>query len=309
MEIRTVFMGSPDFALPTLKNLNNVYNLVGVVTQPDRPAGRGQKMQSSEVKILAKRLGLPLIQPFSLKEESAIERIKTWRPDVIVVAAFGQILRENILNLPPYGCVNVHASLLPRWRGAAPVQAAILYDEVTGVTIMKMDKGLDTGPIMSQRKILIPKQITAGKLSDILAQMGADLLVDVLPKYIQGQIQPQPQQESQATYATRLKKEDGVIDFNQPAEFLARKVRAFHPWPGTYTNFEGKRLKIIKAHADENAKARPGKRYIVENKPALGTAKGLLILDEVQMAGKSRMSAEDFLRGAKNWINSEEDDK
>lgn len=309
MEIRTVFMGSPDFALPTLKNLNKAFNVVGVVTQPDRPAGRGRKMQSSEVKILAKRLGLPLIQPLSLKEESAIERIKTWRPDVIVVAAFGQILRENILNLPPYGCVNVHASLLPRWRGAAPVQAAILYDEVTGVTIMKMDKGLDTGPILSQRKILIPKQITAGKLSDILAQMGADLLVDVLPKYIQGQIQPQPQQESQATYAPRLKKEDGVIDFNQPAEFLARKVRAFHPWPGTYTNFEGKRLKIIKAHADEDAKAQPSKRYIVENKPAFGTVKGVLILDEVQMAGKSRMSAEDFLHGAKDWINSEEDDK
>jgi methionyl-tRNA formyltransferase len=309
MEIRTVFMGSPDFALPTLKNLNKAFNVVGVVTQPDRPAGRGRKMQSSEVKILAKRLGLPLIQPLSLKEESAIERIKTWRPDVIVVAAFGQILRENILNLPPYGCVNVHASLLPRWRGAAPVQAAILYDEVTGVTIMKMDKGLDTGPILSQRKILIPKQITAGKLSDILAQMGADLLVDVLPKYIQGQIQPQLQQESQATYAPRLKKEDGVIDFNQPAEFLARKVRAFHPWPGTYTNFEGKRLKIIKAHADEDAKAQPSKRYIVENKPAFGTVKGVLILDEVQMAGKSQMAAEDFLRGAKDWINSEEDDK
>ncbi len=305
MTLRIVFMGSPDFALPTLKILESHFNVVGVVTQPDRPAGRGRKPQAPDVKKLAVSLGLRYIQPATLKDESALQQLKDWAPDVIVVAAFGQILRENVLNLPPFGCVNVHASLLPRWRGAAPVQAAVLHDDVTGVTIMKMDKGLDTGPILSQRSIPINDDMTAGKLFDQLAVMGADLLFQTLPKYVSGEIEPQLQDEENATYAPRLKKEDGMLDFNQPASFLARMVRAYNPWPGAYQYYDGIRLKVYKAHAVERINAQPGARLIYEEKPTWGTGQGLLILDQVQAAGKSRLSGKEFLHGAKDWIKDE----
>ena len=298
-------MGSPDFALPTLKALHENFNVVGVVTQPDRPAGRGRSMQPPDVKQLAVALNLPIIQPKSLKEEGAFGQLGEWGPDVIVVAAFGQILRENVLDLPPYGCINVHASLLPRWRGAAPVQAAVLYDDITGVTIMKMDKGLDTGPILTQREILITEDMTAGELFDQLAQMGADLLVETLPKYLNGDIHPQPQEDHKATYAPRLHKEDGQLDFSQPAEFLARMVRAYNPWPGAYQFFEDTRLKVYHAHPVQGVTADPGDRLIYDEKPAWGTVDGVLVLDVVQAAGKSRMSGEDFLRGAKNWLEGE----
>ena len=307
MNKRVVFMGSPDFALPTLKALHRAYDVVGVVTQPDRPAGRGRAVQPPDVKILARALGLPIIQPTSLKNPEALQQLAAWHPDMIVVAAFGQILRENVLSLPPFGCVNVHASLLPRWRGAAPVQAAVLHDDVSGVTIMKMDKGLDTGPILSQRAVPIPKDMTAGDLFDQLAQLGADLLVETLPKYFRGEIQPQPQDDDQATYAPRLKREDGELDFSQPAEFLARMVRAYHSWPGAYQFFEDARLKIYQAHAKEAPSAVPGKRYVVEDKPAWGTIEGVLVLDEVQAAGKNRVMGEEFLHGAKDWISDEEE--
>ncbi|MFW5714349.1 MAG: methionyl-tRNA formyltransferase, partial [Brevefilum sp.] len=242
----------------------------------------------------------------SLKGVETLEKLKLWSPDVIVVAAYGQILRENVLNLPPYGCVNVHPSLLPRWRGAAPVQAAVLHDDVTGVTIMKMDKGLDTGPILSQKRIPIPEDMTAGKLFDILARMGAELLVETLPKYISGELHLKPQDDEQATYAPQLKKEDGELDFDQPAEFLARMVRAYSPWPGTYQFFEGQRLKVFRAHADGSKQIYPGKRTIIDDLPAWGTVSGLLVLDEVQLAGKTRVSGNEFLHGAKNWIEEQE---
>ena len=306
MDIRVVFMGSPDFALPTLKALDENFSVVGVVTQPDRPAGRGQKLQSPDVKVLAQFLDLPIIQPATLKDPDALSQIEAWEPDVIVVDAFGQILRENVLNLPPHGCVNVHASLLPRWRGAAPVQAAVLYDEVTGVTIMKMDKGLDTGPILSQSAIQIPQEITAGELFNMLAAMGADLLIETLPDYVLGCIQPQPQDEEQATYAPRLNKMDGELDFSLSASFLSRKVRAFNPWPGAYTNVEGTALKIFRTHTQEGINIIPGRRYVIEDKPALGTSQGYLVLDEVQLAGRGRLSGTDFLRGAKNWSDEKE---
>ena len=303
MNNRVVFMGSPDFALPTLRSLHQSFNVVGVVTQPDRPAGRGRSMQPPDVKVLAQKMGLPIIQPATLKDPAAIHQLKDWSPDVIVVAAFGQIFREDVLMLPPFGCVNVHASLLPRWRGAAPVQAALLNDDVTGVTIMKMDQGLDTGPILSQDRIIITEDMTADVLFTHLAQMGADLLVKTLPDYLAGRIKPQPQKDEDATYAPRLKKEDGQLDFNQPARALARQVRAYRPWPGVFTFFEGERLKIYRAYADEKIQIAPGNREIVDGKPALGTAKGLLVLEEVQLAGKSRVSGKDFLHGAKDWIN------
>jgi methionyl-tRNA formyltransferase len=306
MDKRVVFMGSPDFALPTLKALNRDFEVVGVVTQPDRPAGRGRNTQPPDVKLLAEELCLPLIQPDSLRTHEPITQLKAWAPDVIVVAAFGQILQDSVLNLPPFGCVNVHASLLPRWRGAAPVQAAILHDDVTGVTIMKMDEGLDTGPILSQRRLPIADQVTAGALFDSLAQMGADLLIETLPKYFDGKIQPQPQEDELATYAPRLKKSDGKLDFSQSADTLSRKIRAFHPWPGSFQQFHDKRLNIIAAHAKEAKHVIPGKRYIVDEKPAWGTGEGLLVLDQVQLAGKTRVSGEAFLRGAKNWSQEKE---
>ena len=297
-----MFMGSPDFALPTLRALHQKFNVIGVVTQPDRPAGRGQRLQPPDVKLLAESLNLSVIQPKSLKEPEALQQLEEWHPDVIVVAAFGQILRENVLTLPRFGCVNVHASLLPRWRGAAPVQAALLNDDTTGVTIMKMDAGLDTGPILSQGALQIPPDSTAGDLFSVLAKMGADLLIDTLPDYVQGQIQPQPQDEEQATYAPRLAKSDGELDFNLPAAILARKVRAYNPWPGTFSHFKGTRIKIYRAHASERNQVRPGKRYVVDDQPAWGTSQGILVLDEVQLAGKGRLSGLEFLRGAKNWI-------
>jgi methionyl-tRNA formyltransferase len=305
MEPRIVFMGSPDFALPTLRALHEHFDVVGVVTQPDRPAGRGRDLRPPDVKVLAQELGLPLIQPKTLKDPAAMAQLTAWSPDVIVVAAFGQILRENVLTLPEYGCVNVHASLLPRWRGAAPVQAAVLHDDRTGVTIMQMDKGLDTGPILSQRSMDIPVEMTAGILFDELARMGADLLVETLPAYLSGEITPQAQDDSLSTYAPRLKKSDGELDFSQPAAYLARMVRAYNPWPGAYQFLDGARLKVYRAHAIPGA-AQPGERLIVDGLPAWGTGEGLLVLDEVQLAGRGRVNGEAFLHGAKNWEGTEE---
>ena len=305
MKLRIVFMGSPDFSLPTLQALHQHHEVVGVVTQPDRPAGRGRSLHPSDVKLLAGELGLPLIQPQTLKAPEALKQLQNWAPDVVVVAAFGQILRENVLQLPPFGCINVHASLLPRWRGAAPVQAAVLHDELTGVTIMKMDKGLDTGPILSQRSIAIPETMTAGQLFDQLAQMGAELLVETLPKYIRGEIKPKTQDDERATYAPQLKKSDGELDFDQPAEFLARLVRAYNPWPGAFQFCNNTRLKIYKAHAESIQNNMPGKRMIVDDKPAWGTIEGALVLDEVQVAGKSRVRGKAFLHGAKDWVETE----
>jgi methionyl-tRNA formyltransferase len=303
MKTRIVFMGSPDFALPTLQALHDAFDVVGVVTQPDRPAGRGRGLRPPDVKVLADELGLPVIQPKTLKSPEALAQLEAWAPDVIVVAAFGQILRENVLNLPSFGCVNVHASLLPRWRGAAPVQAAVLHDDVSGVTIMKMGKGLDTGPMLSQRTIPIPPEMTAGELFDQLAMLGAELLVETLPGYLAGEIMPQPQDDALATYAAKLSKSDGELDLTQPAEALARKVRAYSPWPGTFSSFEGQNLKVHRATALPEKTAEPGQRLVVDDKPAWGTGEGLLVLDEVQLAGKSRVSGEAFLRGAKNWLS------
>jgi methionyl-tRNA formyltransferase len=306
MDLRIVFMGSPDFALHSLAALTQSFHVVGVVTQPDRPAGRGRKIQAPPVKLLAQTYGLPVLQPPSLKNPQAIEQVQAFSPDVIIVAAFGQILKEDILDMPRFGCINVHASLLPRWRGAAPVQAAVLYDEISGVTIMKMDQGLDTGPILSQRSTPITNEMTAGMLFDRLAQMGAELLVETLPEYVNGEIYPRPQEEAEATYAPQLRKEDGRLDFNQSAAFLARQVRAYNPWPGSFGYYGRDLLKIFQAHAIQFAHTIPGKRYIVGAKPAWGTQDGLLVLDEVQAAGKARMASDVFLHGTRDWIDEEE---
>lgn len=302
-------MGSPDFALPTLLALNENFEVVGVVTQPDRPSGRGQKLQPPPVKQFAQTHDLPVFQPKNLDETEVIEKIKQMMPDVIVVAAYGKILKPVILNLAPFGCVNVHASLLPRWRGAAPVQAAILNDDISGVTIMKMDQGLDTGPILSQRSLPILKHMTAGILFDQLAEMGANLLVETLPNYVNGLINPQLQDESKATYAKRLNKSDGELNFTQSADYLARQVRAYNPWPGTFSYLDDTLIKVYQAHVVEYNSAVPGKRYIFENQPAWGTQKGLLVVDVMQIAGKAQVTGKEFINGFRNWLANQEEQK
>jgi methionyl-tRNA formyltransferase len=298
-------MGSPEFARMVLHSLADNFEVVGVVTQPDKPAGRGQVLTPPPVKTLALELGLPVIQPARLKEPEAMAQLQAWQPDLIVVAAFGQILRPMVLDLPPKGCVNVHASLLPRWRGAAPIQAVILAgDAITGVTIMRMDAGVDTGAMLNQRAIPVLPEDTAGSLSERLAALGADLLVETLPGYLYGTIQPRPQDPSLATQASMLKKEDGLLDFKQPAVVLARHVRAYHPWPGTYSFWQGQVFKVQRAHAvpaSGAGQAIPGRPDIVEGKPAWETADGWLVLDEVQPAGKKPLTGEIFLRGARSW--------
>ncbi len=209
-------MGSPAFALPTLEVLATNYNLVGVVTQPDRPAGRGRALTPPPVKEKALEKGVAVIQPRRISSPEALDQLQIWSPDLIVVAAFGQILKTAVLDLPPEGCVNVHASLLPRWRGGAPIQAAILNgDRETGVTIMQMDAGLDTGPIISQEAIPIQPEDTGGSMDSRLAQLGANLLQATLPEFLAGNLLPQPQAEDQATFAPLLAKQDGLLDFNE----------------------------------------------------------------------------------------------
>jgi methionyl-tRNA formyltransferase len=304
MQPHIVFMGSPEFAIPTLRALDERYPIVGVVTQPDRPAGRGRVLSPPPIKALADSLGLPVIQPRRLKEPQTMQQLRQWQPDLIVVTAFGQILKPEVLDLPEHGCINVHASLLPRWRGAAPIQAAILHgDAQSGVTIMRMDPGLDTGQILSQRSITITSHDTAESLGKRLAQLGAELLIDTLPAYISGKIESKPQDDSLATYAPMLEKEAGRLDFHQPAELLERKVRAFNPWPGAFMTWQGRYLKIQHAHVrpTQSPSREPGATLIVEGLPAIATKDGLFVLDELQPAGKKPMPGKVFLNGAKGW--------
>ncbi len=301
---RVVFMGTPAFAVPILAALVERYPVVGVVTQPDRPAGRGNRLTPPPVKVWALAHGLPVYQPERLSRPEALAQLQAWNPDLIVVAAYGQILKPQVLNLPKYGCINVHASLLPRWRGAAPVAYAIWHgDEETGVTIMLMDEGLDTGPILSQRAVPILPEDTQESLSQRLAQVGADLLLETLPRYLAGEIQPQPQDESRATYAPMLRREQGLLDFTQPAEQLARQVRAFYPWPGTFTFWKGKRLKVLQARAVQDVpQEAPGLPRIWQGLPAVTTGQGWLALTKVQLEGRKPVTGDAFLRGAgRDW--------
>jgi methionyl-tRNA formyltransferase len=301
MSTRVVFMGSPEFALPTLRLLALQHDVVGVVTQPDREAGRGRGLKPPPVKALALNLGIPVMQPEKLRRPEAMEALRAFAPELIVVAAFGQILKPEVLDLPRYGCINVHASLLPRWRGAAPINAAILHgDRETGVTIMRMDPGLDTGPILTQRALEIGESETAGDLYGRLAALGAELLTETLPGYLAGDIIPRPQSEEGVTYAPMLKKEEGLLDFTGTAVELSRRVRAFQPWPGTYFEWKGGTLKVLRAHAEEGS-AGAGETLVYQGQPAVGTGAGLLILDEVQPAGKKSMNGKAFLAGARHW--------
>ncbi|MCB0103775.1 MAG: methionyl-tRNA formyltransferase [Anaerolineales bacterium] len=305
MTIRVVFMGSPDFALSSLRSLAKHYQVVGVVTQPDRASGRGRELKAPPVKVLAQELNIPVVQPQKLRDPEAMQQLRDWNPELIVVAAFGQILRKDVLELPKYGCINVHASLLPRWRGAAPINAAVLAgDEETGVTIMKMDIGLDTGPMLSKRSIRIKPDDTAGSLFEALSTLGADLLIETLPAYMDGKLTSQPQPDEGATYAPMLKKEDGRLDFNQPAVDLERRIRAMNPWPGAWFEWNGTVLKVGKGAVSEAKGKAVGSRLIVDGRPAVMCADGVLILDEVQPPGKKMMPGKAFLSGARNWETS-----
>ncbi len=301
-----VFMGSPDFAVPSLRAIHKHYEIRGVITQPDRPSGRGRAIRQPAVKVAALDLGLSVLQPMRLREPEVLEQLQKWTPDLIVVAAFGQILRSEVLNLPAHGCINVHASLLPRWRGAAPIQACLINgDRETGVTIMKMDAGIDTGPLLNQKTTAIGPDETAGDLADRLAQLGAELLIETLPGYLEGYFQPMRQDDSLATYAPMLKKEDGELDFNLAAFELERRVRAFQPWPGAFTYWQNQILKIKRASAAEHLETDdaiiPGERYICSGLPAIGTSQGLLVFEELQPAGKRSMPGAAFLSGARDW--------
>lgn len=299
---RIVFMGSPAFAVPSLRALAG--SVVGVVTQPDRPAGRGRAPAPCAVKQAATDLGLPIIQPEKMRD--ALDQLRAWRPELIVVAAFGKILRPDVLELPPLGCLNAHASLLPRHRGAAPIPAALLAgDAETGITLMKMDAGLDTGPILIQRPMPILPTDTAAALTLRLAALAAELLRDSLSDVVAGKLKPTPQNESRATYAPQLKKEDGLLHFTESAVALERRVRAMSDWPGAFVNYKGAPLKILRAHVRRDRIAAQGRVIKVDGQPAIGTPEGALALDEIQPAGKKPMSSASFLNGNPNFVGSQ----
>ena len=302
---RVVFMGTPHFAVPTLQALDEHHQVVGVVTQPDRQAGRGRKLVISPVKEEALIRGCPLFQPPSLREPEAVEHLRAWQPDLIVVAAFGQILPPPVLDLPPSRCLNVHASLLPRYRGAAPIPAAILDGEsVTGTTIMCMDEGLDTGPILAQAELPITAADTTASLTEKLAALGAQLLVEVLPGWLGGDLDAEPQNDDLATYCRPLRKADGLLDWTRPAVNLDRQVRAFTPWPGAYTSWQGRRLKVLRArpHPREVGRGPVGEVVAMGRGFAVVTGLGLLEVLEVQLAGRRRTSASEFTRGQRDLI-------
>jgi methionyl-tRNA formyltransferase len=304
MTLNIVFMGSPDFAVSILESLTSKFSICGVVTQPDRPAGRGKTLTPPPVKTLAATLGIPTIQPERLKTPESFAQLQTWNPDLIVVAAYGQILRQNVLGLPRYGCINVHASYLPRWRGAAPIQASILSgDKFTGVSIMKMDAGIDTGPVLLQEKLDLDEGETLISLTNKLALLGGRLLIEALPPYLEGNLSTKEQENFDATYAPMLKKEDGFLDFSQPSVVLERKVRAFNDWPGTYVVAGEHVIKTRKVKRIPADTLNPGLKSVIDKYPAISTPDGWLVLLEVQPAGKKWMSGADYLRGIQNWTS------
>lgn len=302
MELRIIFLGSSQFAMPVLERLVQEYTLSAVVTQPDRPAGRGGKIDYSVIKKMALSLRLNVLQPAKIKDAEFISILAGLAPDLIVVAAYGQILSKQLIGMPKFGCVNVHASLLPRWRGASPIQSAILAgDEVTGVTIMKMDEGLDTGPILSQSTLSIDPGDTASSLSEKLSRAGADLLMNTLNGYIAGNIRPVQQNNEKATLSKLIRKSDGQMDFKKPAMYLERMVRAYDPWPGAFFHWNDQSIKVLKAHVETEGSFEPGIASILNKKPAIGTGVGGLVLDVVQPQGRRIMTGEEFLNGVRDW--------
>lgn len=301
MTHRTVFIGSSEFSVSILEELARHYLVAGVITQADKPAGRGKQLTSPPVKLVAQELALPILQPEKLKDPGVMDQLMLWQPDFIVVAAYGKILRQNVLDLPQFGCVNVHASYLPRWRGASPIQAAILHgDDVTGVTIMTMDAGVDTGPILAREKVMIDPAEDSISLSAKLAGVGARLLVSTLGDYLSGSLTPIPQDDNGATYAGMIHKEDGLLDFTRPAVELERRVRAFIDWPGAALVIGDQVLKVRKARVLAG-KGNPGERVVIDGFPCVVSVDGTLMLLEVKPAGRNWMNGADFLRGTRDW--------
>ncbi len=310
MIYRVVFMGTPAFALPCLERLlEGPYSIEAVYTQPDRPSGRGRKLSPPPVKEFALRKGLPLFQPDTLKSAETAAQFAALKADVTVVAAYGKLIPAPILELPAHGCVNLHPSLLPRYRGASPVASAILAgDRETGVTVMLLDEGMDSGPVLAQMREPILERDTTATLTARLAQKGADLMAEALPLWLEGRITPQPQDESLAVYTSMLAKKEGEIDWERSAEEIARQVRALNPWPGSYARWQSLQVKITEAFALPGGEGRAGK--VIELPPAAGavagveTPAGILALVRVQMQGKKEVGAEEFIRGQRMFVGS-----
>lgn len=308
--MRIVFMGTPEFAVPSLEHLIlNNYEVVAVYTQPDRPAGRGRAVVSSLVKEAALRWQLPVVQPDSLKSAAAVSQLADFRPDAIVVAALGQILPQSVLDVPAYGCINVHPSLLPKFRGASPVAAAILSgDEFTGVSIMLLDAGMDTGPVLVRAAVPVSTWDDTGSLTGKLSLVAAHLLQEALTSWLRHEIIPRPQNEAEATYTAQIAKEAGEIDWHLSATEIWRRVRAYYPWPGCYTTWLGKQLKIIEAvPLSEKGVFEAGRVVALPGHgavPGIGTGDGVLRVLKVQLEGKRAMPAAEFLRGQRDFIGA-----
>lgn len=303
--MKVVFMGTPDFAVPSLEALyNGKFNILGVVTQPDRPKGRGQKLKPSPVKEKAQELGLEVFQPNKIKEPEFISFLENLKPDFIVVVAFGQILPKAILTIPKFGCINVHASLLPKYRGAAPIHWAVINGEKeTGVTTMFMDEGLDTGDMLLKENITITSEMTTGELHDKLALVGGQLLVQTLHKLQKSEIIPEPQDEKKSCYASLLKGEHEIIQWHRDSEDIHNLIRGMNPWPGAYTFYKGLRLKIWRSNlknAERGSTAQPGSILAKDIEGFwVQTKDKPLLITQVQPAGKKVMSAKDFFNGYK----------
>jgi methionyl-tRNA formyltransferase len=310
MSTRVVFMGTPEFSVPALEQLLRYeYDVVAVYTQPDKPEGRGRVLTPSPVKKAALQQQLEILQPASLRDQAEAERLAALRPNVVVVAAYGQILPRRILDIPDFGCLNIHPSLLPSYRGATPIPAAILAgDEDTGVTIMLMDAGMDTGPVISQFVVGIEPEDTTASLTVRLSQAGARLLEETLPLWLDRCLTPQPQDESKAVYTTPIAKADGAIEWRMSASEIWRRVRAFNPWPGCYTRWQGKLLRIHEAvPLHKEGSTVPGLVIALETGkspiPMVGveTGDGILGLLTVQLEGKRAIPALEFLRGQRDF--------
>jgi methionyl-tRNA formyltransferase len=299
--VRIVFIGTGEIGVPTLRALQTSnYEVVAVLTQPDKPVGREQKITTPPIKSALADSNTPILQPTKIKDSTAIEEIRALEPDVIVVMAYGQILPRAVLEIPRVACLNLHASLLPRWRGAAPIQAAIAAgDRETGITVMYMDEGLDTGDVLLQHKISILPTDTGGSLHDRLAEIAPDALFEALQFVAAGNALRTQQDKTVATYAPKLEREAGRIDWNENAEQIERKIRAYDPWPGAFTEFNGRKLKIYVASIVD-LQGKSGEILRRDRELVFATADRALSLTEVQLEGKRRMSAADFLRGAKS---------
>jgi methionyl-tRNA formyltransferase len=297
---RIVFMGTPEFAVSSLAACFDIGDVVAVVTQPDKPKGRGQAVAISPVKALAQERGIPILQPVKLRTPPFSEELRKYEPDVCVVTAYGRILPKDVLELPRKGCVNVHASLLPRFRGAAPIQWSLAHgDAETGVSLMVMDEGLDTGPVLAMRRLPIGPEDTSATLHEKLSKLGGEILREDLPKYLRGELQPKPQPTEGVVLAPIINKEDGLLDFSKPAVELERRVRAFTPWPGAFTGFGGGRFKVHRARVGAG-KGAPGTVLVAGPEGIeVATGEGSLVLLDVQPEGKRVMRAAEFLSGHK----------